>query len=132
MIEEILKEKTVMVGVLIYGAQGVVGSELEYSEFEAGNSLFGYPNGSFPLGLSGVKVEDYDEKYWLNGLVEGLKVFLSLDDTFVDVKELVIDLSTMPSETLDGLTFCQVEDIEEFLKKKIKHEKFDNLKIKYM
>lgn len=132
MMNEILKEKTVLLGMLIYREQGIIGGELEYSEFEAGNNLFDCPEVNFPLGINGVTVENYDEKYWLNSLIEGIKVFLSLDDTFVDVKELVVDISTMPSETLSGLSFYKPDNLEEALKEKITDKKFQNLKIRFM
>lgn len=132
MMNEILKEKTVLLGMLIYGEQGIIGGELEYKEFEAGNNLFGYSEICYPLGINGVKLEDYNEKYWIISLIEGVKVFLSLDDTFVDVKELLVDLTVIPSETLSGLSFYKPDNLEEALKEKITDKKFQNLKIRFM
>lgn len=132
MLEEILKEKTVMLGMCIYEEQGIIGGELNYKEFKKGNSLSEWADLSFPLEIDGVIVKNCDEKYWLNSLIEGIETFLSLDNAFIDVKKLVIDMSLMPSETLSGVSFYKPDNLEEILKERIKHEKFNHLKIRFM
>ena len=130
--EEKFKEKAVVLEVVLYEECGTIASDLNYYEFEKGSSLAGKPTVVLPWYIEGVKVKDYDEKFWLDSLVEGIDVFLHVEKAFNDVKKLIIRVLIEPSETLSKLSFYSGDNIEQFLKKEFPDEKFQKIEIELM
>jgi len=130
--EEEFKEKTVVLEVVLYEECGTIASDLNYYEFEKGTSLKGEPTVVLPWYIEGVKAKDYDEKFWLDSLVEGIDVFLHIEKVFKDVKKLIIRVLMEPSQTLSNLSFYSGDNIEQFLKKEFTDEEFQKIKIELM
>ncbi len=126
-----LKEKTVLARVIMYEEFEEIGCDIEYSEFESGNDLFENPTAGLSWFVEGVSVEQYNQTYWLEALVEGIEVFLTKDHLFADASKLVIDIIQLPSDILPELPLYQVDNIEVFLKKRIKDKRIQNLEISF-
>ncbi|ALS38481.1 hypothetical protein ABID30_002211 [Enterococcus rotai] len=129
---EILKEQMVVLGMCIYGAKNFVGMDMDYKEYDKGSNFLEYTGGSLSVALNSVDLDEYDEKYWVDSLLEGIRILLSLEDVFADTECLLISVSSIPSDILEGLSFYPKDTVAEIIKEEIKDERFKNIRIDFI
>ncbi|PZL74148.1 hypothetical protein CI088_07580 [Enterococcus plantarum] len=123
---ENFETKTGVVSLYIYSGEKYVGAEVSYKEFEKGQSMFDFTEFEYSIGVDSLLKSEWDEKSWVEFVVNAIGTVMILDEAFIGVEQLYISLG---GDAKLGVPCSREDNISTIIKKAVTDKRLTNVTI---